>query len=96
MSIISKFIFTSILFNFRMEMMGHNVTFSFQFGHLRDTVTASVSSLNLKSFKDMACSFINSKVRFHRIHAKLCRKMNPDVFFLYIYTDSKPWSCSLA
>lgn len=46
-----------------MEMMGHDITFSFQFGHLRDTVTVAASSLNLKSFKDMACNFINSKVR---------------------------------
>lgn len=48
--------------NFRMELMGHDVTFSFQFGHLRDTITVPASSLNLKSFKDMACNFINSKV----------------------------------
>lgn len=50
------------IYSFRMEVMGHDVTFSFQFGHLRDTVTVPASSLNLKSFKDMACNFLNSKV----------------------------------
>lgn len=49
-------------FQFRMEMMGHDVTFSFQFGHLKDTLTVPASDLNLKSFKEMACNFINSKV----------------------------------
>lgn len=43
-------------------MEGPEITFLFQFGNLRDTVTVAVSTLNLRSFKDLACDFINSKV----------------------------------
>lgn len=43
-------------------MEGPEITFLFQFGNLRDTVTCACSAINLKSLKDMACEFINSKV----------------------------------
>jgi protein kinase D len=45
-----------------MDGQGPEVTFLFQFGLIRDAVTVPVSSLNLKTIKDLACSFINSKV----------------------------------
>lgn len=38
------------------------ITFLFQFGNLRDTVTVAIPTLNLKSLKDRACDFINTKV----------------------------------
>lgn len=38
------------------------VTFLFQFGMVRDTATVNVNKLNLKTLKDLACDFINSKV----------------------------------
>lgn len=44
-------------------MEGPEITFLFQFGNLRDTVTCACSAITLKSLKDMACEFINSKVR---------------------------------
>lgn len=44
------------------------VTFLFQFGLIRDAVIAPQSSLNLKTLKDLACDFINSKVPDHGIN----------------------------
>lgn len=44
------------------KMEGLEVTFLFQFGNLRDMVSAPVSSITLKTLKDMACDFINAKV----------------------------------
>lgn len=49
-------------------MEGPEITFLFQFGNLRDTVTVAVSTLNLRSFKDLACDFINSKVHVLILH----------------------------
>lgn len=46
------------------KMEGPEVTFLFQFGNIRDMVQVPVSTLTLKLLKDMACDFINSKVRF--------------------------------
>ena len=43
-------------------MAGPEITFIFQFGNLRDIVTVAASALNLKSLKDLACDFINTKV----------------------------------
>jgi hypothetical protein len=43
-------------------MEGPEVTFIFQFGLVRDTVTAVASTLGLKTLKDLACDFINRKV----------------------------------
>ncbi|XP_055384827.1 serine/threonine-protein kinase D3 [Condylostylus longicornis] len=43
-------------------MEGPEVTFLFQFGNLRDAVTVPLTTLNLKSLKDMACEFINTKI----------------------------------
>lgn len=44
------------------NMEGPEVTFLFQFGNLRDMVTVPASTINLKTLKDLACDFINSKV----------------------------------
>lgn len=44
------------------NMEGPEVTFLFQFGNLRDMVTVPASTINLRSLKDLACDFINSKV----------------------------------
>ncbi|KAJ9597767.1 hypothetical protein L9F63_011375, partial [Diploptera punctata] len=46
-------------------MEGPEVTFIFQFGLVRDTVTAAASSLGLKTLKDLACDFINRKCPDH-------------------------------
>ncbi|XP_055593096.1 serine/threonine-protein kinase D1 isoform X2 [Uranotaenia lowii] len=43
-------------------MAGPEITFIFQFGNLRDIVTVSSQSLTLKTLKDLACDFINSKI----------------------------------
>lgn len=43
-------------------MAGPEITFIFQFGNLRDIVTVSSHALTLKTLKDLACDFINTKV----------------------------------
>nr|XP_029717451.1 serine/threonine-protein kinase D1 [Aedes albopictus]XP_029717452.1 serine/threonine-protein kinase D1 [Aedes albopictus]XP_029717453.1 serine/threonine-protein kinase D1 [Aedes albopictus]XP_029717454.1 serine/threonine-protein kinase D1 [Aedes albopictus]XP_029717455.1 serine/threonine-protein kinase D1 [Aedes albopictus]XP_029717456.1 serine/threonine-protein kinase D1 [Aedes albopictus]XP_029717457.1 serine/threonine-protein kinase D1 [Aedes albopictus]XP_029717458.1 serine/threonine- len=43
-------------------MAGPEITFIFQFGNLRDIVTVSSQALTLKTLKDLACDFINTKV----------------------------------
>lgn len=55
----TKFYFISSL---AVNMEGTEVTFLFQFGNLRDLVAMPASMINLKSLKDLACDFINSKV----------------------------------
>lgn len=45
-----------------MDEQGPEVTFLFQFGLIRDAVTVPQSSLNLKTIKNLACDFLNSKV----------------------------------
>ncbi|XP_021940164.1 serine/threonine-protein kinase D3 [Zootermopsis nevadensis] len=47
------------------KMEGPEVTFIFQFGLVRDTVTAAASTLGLKTLKDLACDFINRKFPDH-------------------------------
>jgi hypothetical protein len=44
------------------KMEGPEVTFIFQFGLVRDTVTAAANTLGLKTLKDLACDFIDRKV----------------------------------
>lgn len=39
-----------------------DITFLFQFGLIRDTVTVPQTLLNLKTIKDLASDFINNKV----------------------------------
>lgn len=51
-----------------MEGQGPDITFLFQFGLCRDTVTVPQASLNLKTLKDHACDFINNKVKNILIH----------------------------
>lgn len=43
-------------------MEGPEITFLFQFGMVRDCVSVNANALNLKTLKDMACDFINTKV----------------------------------
>lgn len=43
-------------------MAGPEIAFLFQFGSLRDIVTVPANTLTLKSLKDLACDFINTKV----------------------------------
>ncbi|EDS27946.1 protein kinase C [Culex quinquefasciatus] len=44
-------------------MAGPEITFIFQFGNLRDIVTVTSQALTLKTLKDLACDFINTKRR---------------------------------
>lgn len=46
-------------------MEGSEITFLFQFGLIRDTVTVESGSLTLKSLKELACDFINTKCPDH-------------------------------
>uniref|UniRef100_A0A182M5B1 protein kinase C n=1 Tax=Anopheles culicifacies TaxID=139723 RepID=A0A182M5B1_9DIPT len=43
-------------------MAGDDITFIFQFGNLRDITTVESSALTLKTLKELACEFINSKI----------------------------------
>ncbi|ROT82094.1 Proton-coupled amino acid transporter 4 [Penaeus vannamei] len=45
-----------------MEVTGQDISFSLQHGLVRDTTTVNASQLTLKTLKDRACDFINSKV----------------------------------
>lgn len=49
-------------------MEGTEVTFLFQFGLIRDTVTVDSSTLTLKALKDLACDFINTKCTEHGLN----------------------------
>ncbi|KAK4884345.1 hypothetical protein RN001_000616 [Aquatica leii] len=51
-----------------MDGKGPDVTFIFQFGLIRDTVTVPQHTLNLKSLKDLACDFINNKIPDHGVN----------------------------
>jgi protein kinase D len=46
-------------------MEGSEITFLFQFGLTRDTVTVESGSLTLKSLKEFACDFISNKCPDH-------------------------------
>ncbi|XP_008216191.1 serine/threonine-protein kinase D1 isoform X2 [Nasonia vitripennis] len=46
-------------------MEGSEITFLFQFGLIRDTVSVEAGSLTLKSLKEFACDFINTKCPDH-------------------------------
>jgi len=41
------------------------VSFSFQSGLIKDSVSIETSDLNLKSLKDLACNFVDKKVSKH-------------------------------
>ncbi|XP_055627292.1 serine/threonine-protein kinase D1 isoform X2 [Toxorhynchites rutilus septentrionalis] len=43
-------------------MAGPEITFIFQFGNLRDIVTVSSQALTLRTLKELACDFINTKI----------------------------------
>ncbi|KAH0949898.1 hypothetical protein HN011_003302 [Eciton burchellii] len=49
-------------------MEGIEITFLFQFGLTRDTVTVDSSTLTLKTLKDLACDFINTKCPEHGLN----------------------------
>lgn len=65
-------------------MQSPEVTFLFQFGLIRDTVSAEVCSLNLKSIKELACDFINSKIPDHG----LTRLLDRLLLFRHDYNSS--------
>ncbi|KAJ8937570.1 hypothetical protein NQ318_023100 [Aromia moschata] len=52
----------------KMDEQGPEVTFLFQFGLIRDAVTVPQSSLNLKTIKNLACDFLNSKIPDHGVN----------------------------
>ncbi|RZF33878.1 hypothetical protein LSTR_LSTR009902 [Laodelphax striatellus] len=54
---------------------GSEVTFLFQFGLVRDTVTADPALLTLKSLKEYACDFINTKCPEHGVNRLADRLM---------------------
>lgn len=49
-------------------MEGTEVTFLFQFGLIRDTVTVDSSTLTLKALKELACDFMNTKCPEHGLN----------------------------
>ncbi|XP_057667388.1 serine/threonine-protein kinase D3 [Diorhabda carinulata] len=51
-----------------MDNQRPEVTFLFQFGLIRDAVTVPQASLNLKTIKNLAVSFLNSKIPDHGIN----------------------------
>uniref|UniRef100_A0A1B6DCZ5 Serine/threonine-protein kinase n=1 Tax=Clastoptera arizonana TaxID=38151 RepID=A0A1B6DCZ5_9HEMI len=51
-----------------MSVEGSDVTFIFQFGIIRDTVSVLLSSLTLKTLKEHACDFINAKCPDHGVN----------------------------
>lgn len=51
-----------------MEDQGPEITFLFQFGLIRDAITVPQSSLNLKTIKNLACDFLQSKIPDHGIN----------------------------
>lgn len=62
-------------------MAGPEITFLFQFGNWRDIVTVDASTLNLKTLKDLACDFINTKVRVFSVFS--CLGLSNE--FLYLF-----------
>ncbi|CAH1164122.1 unnamed protein product [Phaedon cochleariae] len=50
------------------EQQGPEVTFLFQFGLVRDAITVPQSSLNLKTIKNLACTFLTSKIPDHGVN----------------------------
>lgn len=63
-------------------MAGPEITFLFQFGNLRDIVTVDASTLNLKSLKDLACDFINTKVRAFAAFQNLSKIIRNKLVFI--------------
>ncbi|CAG9834220.1 unnamed protein product [Diabrotica balteata] len=51
-----------------MDSQKLEVTFLFQFGLIRDTITVPQASLNLKTVKNLAVSFLNSKIPDHGVN----------------------------
>ncbi|XP_042866498.1 serine/threonine-protein kinase D3-like isoform X2 [Penaeus japonicus] len=51
-----------------MEVTGQDISFSLQHGLVRDTTTVNASQLTLKTLKDRACDFINSKFPEHSLN----------------------------
>lgn len=77
-------------------MEGPEVTFLFQFGNLRDMVTVPASTINLRSLKDLACDFINSKVSlfyfsFNWSSFKENNKFKKNKHQLFECLDTREW-----
>ncbi|XP_076031444.1 serine/threonine-protein kinase D3 isoform X2 [Oratosquilla oratoria] len=51
-----------------MEVTGADISFSLQHGMVRDVVTINASQLTLKTLKDKACEFINTKFTEHTLN----------------------------
>ncbi|XP_064119867.1 serine/threonine-protein kinase D3 isoform X2 [Macrobrachium rosenbergii] len=51
-----------------MEVTGADISFSLQHGLIRDTTTVNASQLTLKTLKDRACEFINTKFPDHSLN----------------------------
>jgi len=51
-----------------MECHGADISFMFQFGLTRDVITVPQGTMNLKTLKDLACDFINTKFPDHGIN----------------------------
>lgn len=74
------------------------VAFLFQFGNLRDIVTTNAGSLTFNKLKDLACEFINSKVRifyifwlFIKIVINITRACK-ELFYVRVHHDLKFFS----
>lgn len=77
-----------------MEEKGPEITFMFQFGLIRDAVTVSQSTLNLKTIKLLAVDFLNSKVR-KNIKFQFGNETSTDFSLQipYLYSlDTRSWS----
>lgn len=68
MSLVHKFVHMYYRKKSQSVMEGTEVTFLFQFGLTRDTVTVDSSTLTLKALKDLACDFINTKCPEHGLN----------------------------
>lgn len=67
-----------------MDNQGPEVTFLFQFGLIRDAVTVPQGSLNLKTIKNLAVSFLNSKIPDHGVN-KLEERI---LLFRHVYNSN--------
>lgn len=71
-------------------MAGPEIAFLFQFGSLRDIVTANSSTLTLDRLKTLACDFINTKVSTSFKHITIIIiKMGKLIVFDTNYSDPK-------
>ncbi|CAH1165914.1 unnamed protein product [Phyllotreta striolata] len=67
-----------------MDNQGPEVTFLFQFGLIRDAVSVPQASLNLRTIKNLAVNFLNSKVPDHGVN----RIEDRILLFRHVYSSS--------